>query len=586
MATSSQSSKGGNVLNNLVTELLRIEQPETENRAVYTWTNPRSGWVFFASTAKAGSDGRVTLILDDDPADDPIAIHADGGETTNEAMRLLPAGEQTLTVQCKGGGALQSLIVRAIPEINYPGVGYRPSPWIVSYPTYDWTYLKAIGMADVVNVILERSPDASMDVAAWRRQGKKVLTRASTHVVDAMPKPVKGAHVLRYLTSVDGMCRDDRDGLMFDELAARSAVNNYPAYIDMITQLPEDPIAKGKIFHPYTTPMYDGEQSSEFVRATIAAGYKIAEERYIGEQATEEEANVVLQRELVENTRRYRELVPDCQRHMIICLGYCTVPPEWQNVNPGVNWRVFQDMQYHLLANDPMFEGLYGVQCYHSAYADEEVQRWQVKLFRHYCIEGHRDRLTQEPYLLPHAKNGDFADGEQGWTLAPAESGSISVKQADGYSWLQGRHPRTSLGDTFLWTRRCAEAPNCFSQQLEELEPGKLYSLKLYTADYQEFLQRKSDRATHHIHIEVDDADWLDELCFHELFPSGLAGHELDKFDRSNNLWITYRRLVFRARGSSAILKISDWSTADDLGGPVGQELMHNFIEVQPYLEP
>ena len=42
-------------------------------------------------------------------------------------------------------------------------------------------------------------------------------------------------------------------------------------------------------------------------------------------------------------------------------------------------------------------------------------------------------------------------------------------------------------------------------------------------------------------------------------------------------------RMVFRAKGPTAILTVSDWASAKDPGGPAGQELMFNFVQVQPY---
>ena len=39
------------------------------------------------------------------------------------------------------------------------------------------------------------------------------------------------------------------------------------------------------------------------------------------------------------------------------------------------------------------------------------------------------------------------------------------------------------------------------------------------------------------------------------------------------------------AKGESAKLTVTDWTSDKDPGGPVGQELMFNFIEIQPYLE-
>tara|TARA_B100001123_G_scaffold291655_1_gene325142 strand:- start:3125 stop:3274 length:150 start_codon:yes stop_codon:yes gene_type:complete len=46
---------------------------------------------------------------------------------------------------------------------------------------------------------------------------------------------------------------------------------------------------------------------------------------------------------------------------------------------------------------------------------------------------------------------------------------------------------------------------------------------------------------------------------------------------------MNYHWRVFRATRDRALLTISDWSSNQNPGGPSGQELMFNFIEVQPY---
>ena len=78
-------------------------------------------------------------------------------------------------------------------------------------------------------------------------------------------------------------------------------------------------------------------------------------------------------------------------RHMITTLGFMSAPPLTLNAEPGVDYKVYLDMQMHLLANDPVLFGLYGIQWYHNGYVDEEILRWSAKLFRHYGIEGRKD---------------------------------------------------------------------------------------------------------------------------------------------------------------------------------------------------
>ena len=48
--------------------------------------------------------------------------------------------------------------------------------------------------------------------------------------------------------------------------------------------------------------------------------------------------------------------------------------------------------------------------------------------------------------------------------------------------------------------------------------------------------------------------------------------------------YMNYHWRVFRAKGKTAKLTVSDWVSDTEPGGPVGQELMFNFIEVQPYI--
>ena len=44
------------------------------------------------------------------------------------------------------------------------------------------------------------------------------------------------------------------------------------------------------------------------------------------------------------------------------------------------------------------------------------------------------------------------------------------------------------IGDTFLWMKRSEKGPNTFSQTIKDLEPGRLYSMKMFTCDYQDLV--------------------------------------------------------------------------------------------------
>jgi hypothetical protein len=269
---------------------------------------------------------------------------------------------------------------------------------------------------------------------------------------------------------------------------------------------------------------------------------------------------------------------------MVLVYGLMSQPTESLNVTPSVNFRVWMDMQLRFLAIHPVFFGLGGIQEYHSAYADEEAVRWTGRLYRHYAIEGHTEPLTKDPYLNPHLQNPDFADGTVGWLISPAEPGSIQPRERKGFSWLQGRYPPTPVGNTFLWMKRSGMSPNRFGQQIMKLKPGRLYSLKMITADYQDLVRETSRKATHAVRIQLDNVETLPgpKNSFQFTFPNCYA-HVVGKFNAEYPFWMNYHWRVFRAKGTTAKLKVSDWQAETVPGGQTGQELIYNFLELQPY---
>jgi hypothetical protein len=242
-------------------------------------------------------------------------------------------------------------------------------------------------------------------------------------------------------------------------------------------------------------------------------------------------------------------------------------------------------MQMRALATEPRLFGLGGVEWYRASYADEENLRWVGRLFRHYGIEGHTGPATPDPYELTHVQNPDFADGTRGWEVSSAEEGSVRADKYSGYGWLEGRYTRSGLGDTFLVMRRSAQRPNTFRQQIKDLQPGRLYSLKMITGDYQDLLQGVSSQKLHAVSIKLDQTEVLPGPKNSFQFPhrSG-SWAQAGPFQGGHPYWINYHWRVFRAQGTTARLTVSDWQSESDPGGPAGQELIVHFIEIQPYL--
>jgi len=579
------ATEGTKALNNLVTELLNVQTPAGGDHRQYRFDNLRDGWVFFSSDAAPEEGGQVWIVLDAAPRENAVIVHKKGQPRILEAMRYLTAGAHTLDVHSEGGAA-SSLVVRAIPELLYAENGYPWCPFLPGMGPYTVDFLERAGLFNNINVVLERHPVEPF-ARQWRQQGKKVLMHAGTY--DVRSDTVEGVFTL--LSKLEGFRRADRDGIMFDELSGSANLAWYPSLSGGVRKLSESPQCRGKVLYPYCSDLYESEPATTFSWEIVEAGYKLAEEKYLSEQPTAAEAQKHLDEKLTQTVRRYQAVIPNCQEHMIMVVGYMSAPPESLNTNPSVDYKVWLDMQFNRLANDPLFRGLYGIQCYHAAYANEEIIRWSAKLFRHYGIEGKKEMLSKDPYVLTHVRNPDFAEGSAGWTLSPAEAGSVAVRNVPDYSYLQGRYPKTTQGDTVLWTKRSAKGPNRFSQEIVNLVAGRLYSIKMFTADYQRFMAGQGVAsfdavdAKRDMSIGISDADLVPSESFENTFASGICGHTGKGFTRENNLPITYRFLVFRARGTKAMLTISDWAGPADPGGPIGQELMHNFIEVEPYLE-
>src|SRR6266487_1432512 len=240
----------------------------------------------------------------------------------------------------------------------------------------------------------------------------------------------------------------------------------------------------------------------------------------------------------------------------------------------------------NIVANHPVMSGIAGLEWWTTTLADEETVRFVGKLYRHYAIEGKTGMLTKDPLFLTHIQNADFEKGTAGWTLHPAEEGTIAVKSFPRYGRIEGRFMGLGrpadpehIGDTFLWMKRSEKGPNTFSQAIKDLEPGRLYSMKMFSCDYQDLVNprpREREEATRFIgSVIVAGVDA--KQSFRETYASNP--------EPKIPVWITYHWKVFRAKGETAKLIVSDWPGAPEPGDIFGQEQVFNFLEIQPYRE-
>jgi hypothetical protein len=549
------------VLNNLCSELMNTRERGLLADREIEFMNPRDGWCFFSL------EGRASLRLDGET----VALSRDAAEVV-EAMRLLPAGRHTVTV---AGDATQ-VIVRAIPALVHNV--YPTSPRIRPFGPHTWERLARYTLPNC-NMI-ESHETGTAEAAEWVAQGKSwIMNRTAPGLRDKSDQTAE--EILEYWRATPGWGTDTFSGMQVDEYGPGFGNINITATAVSAAMLADDPEFAGKSWIPFVVRMHGTDATDLFMKTTMAAGWPFSIERYVGELATEAEDREHIDAAFVGTAEAWEGALPGSMRHAIFTLMYAYLPYCTTNRFPTADFRVHLQMQMETLATHPSFFGLWGVQPYRSNYVDEEILNCMGALLRHYCIEGRTDPLLSDPYELRHVANPDFGEGVAHWDLAPAEEGAITTGEFAGYGQLQGRYPWSSGGESFLVTKRSAAGPNAFSQEIVGLQPGRLYSLKMITADHQDLLAGESVSKSNAVSIRVDGAEVMDGGFAYPFY----SARGPNPFTRDHPFHMNYHWLQFRATDATARLTVTDWQSDDEPGSPIGQELMFSFIEIQPVFE-
>src|SRR5262249_36561681 len=121
--------------------------------------------------------------------------------------------------------------------------------------------------------------------------------------------------------------------------------------------------------------------------------------------------------------------------------------------------------------------------------------------------------------------------GLESWTLQRAEEETIQARSFPRYGRIEGRYMGLGrpadpehIGDTFLWMKRSAKGPNNVSQTIKNLEPGRLYSMKMFSCDYKDLVNPKKktmEEATRFIgNVAVENVDVDPKRSFTEMYAS------------------------------------------------------------------
>ena len=552
-------------LNNLVVQYHDVASPAQKS---YRFEFSAPSWVFLRTF-----DGQPGAQLSLDRPDNVVIEYGHQASGTRETMRFLPAGPHAVTLH---GGDVGRLQVRRVPEIRF--CKYQYDPWVTEEGPYDWAFLERYLLPHVNTIVGKSHQDQSDRAIPWRAHGGRWIIETYAPGLDRKDLPpekrtLSAEEAFTGLTSAVKFDQPWIDGQVVDEYYQTLEYMFKPT-TQAVARIHADTRFAGKRIDLYIAGK--AKKFPQLLINTVQAGAKITFEAYHAEQPTEAEARAYLQEEFVDRMAGYRRVVPDAPRQMVVALGIFSAPPESLDVRPTANYHVFQDLEFQLLANDPAFDGLFGVMTYTSGYAEAETLRWVGRLYRHYCIEGRTTRLSRDPYRLTHLKNPDFAEGTRGWEIQPAAAGSIETRQISGLGYRQGRYVRrTQIGDSCLVMTRSAAGPNVIRQPIKNLTPGRVYALRMFSTRLDQ--PAATPQTASGLNIVVDKVALLPEKCY---------DHRYRSIHATEPEYFTYHVRRFRATQTTAMLTISDGAVDGNCPHDRPCETAVNFIELLPYEMP
>jgi hypothetical protein len=578
--------------NNLVSELLEASSISKSGHSL-PFTRSSDGWVLISAAYRG--KGTVCIMLDKAPRRDAVIVHDADGSTADEAMRYLAKGAHEVRVECDGDVSVSRLVVKAIPDLIHCGLGFNPA--IKSYGVYDMEFLKKDILPNVTALIVPHNIELSQSVIDnWHRQGKRFIAEVGINT--------QGKTADDHFNYWTGFLEKQPflDGIIINEFGMnkpsrrpsaerqRRAQQRHQLYEEAFTKMRADHRYKDKVLYAYfggsgNKVNYE-DTGTTFVRTIIDRNYRIALERYIFERSSERASQDALQ-SLIDGIADWEAKEPGVKKQMVIAFGLFSMPPGSINKQPNVDYHVWMDQQMYIVANHPVMSDIGGLEWWTSIMADEETVRFVGKLYRHYAIEGKTEMLTRDPLFLTHLQNADFEKGTEAWTLHPAEEGTIKAKSFPRYGRIEGRYMGLGrpadpehIGDTFLWMKRNEKGPNKFSQTVKNLQPGRLYSMKMFSCDYQDLVNPKAKKVEEANKfmgkVDLEGVEVDTKRSFTEMYASNP--------EPRIPVWISYHWRVFRAKGTTAKVIVSDWP-GKEANGPFGQEQIFNFLELQPYHE-
>ena len=98
----------------------------------------------------------------------------------------------------------------------------------------------------------------------------------------------------------------------------------------------------------------------------------------------------------------------------------------------------------------------------------------------------------------------------------------------------------------------------------------------MFSGDFEDMSREEK----HAVNIELQNVDMIPDGSYTPVLRYQFGVTALSE---KTNFWMNYYSLIFRAKDTTAKLTISDWVNEQEPGGPIGQQLMFNFVQVHPY---
>jgi hypothetical protein len=597
--TPAESAQRGRRLNNLVVELVsRRDELQAGAGLEVPFDLPRDGWVYLACKpheAAAAVQVAVPGFLDGQP----IPMLTVGTPPTLETMRWLPRGQHRLVLTAAATTAAE-VVVRTVPEILFERFDYRP--WITAYGPYDRAFLDKHILPHVNTVTIGGTEARAADLADLRRLGRKWLSHVgvpgmnrksergklkTAAEIEAFDAAFKVEAVLKAWSGA-GMKHPDLGGNLADEFFEGMGPDYtvYGAAVDRLSaQFPD------RQFYAYCALTPQSPGCIRFLEELRQRRGRFAYECYAFSQPSAEEARAHLLDRFVRPAAQWEAGVAGAHRSMVYVISTMnTILALTFQYHPEVDWKVYADMQFALLAGHPEFHDLYGIGNFASGYMTDEEMRWLGRLYRHYGIEGRRELLSRRygySYIPGHLRHGDFLNGLDGWTAQPAEPGRIRADRHPGYGKIQGRYTAgPEVGAAVLVLKRSDVKANVVSQKLTGLTPGKPYLLRFVVADFADLKTGKSkgrQGERYALTAAIGNSEIVKEKSF--LHVNTATRVPAEPFVGDNPFCANLHQVVFRPQAAEAGLRLMDWLSDGDAGGPAGQELVVNYVQVLPYFE-